>query len=418
MNEKLLHYIWKYRLFNQSNLYTIDDQKIHILHPGHHNQNQGPDFLHARIRINKIEWVGNIELHVKSSDWNHHKHSDDDNYKNVILHVVWIHDKSIDISFPTLQLQDITSKLLLHKYQNLTEKKKFIPCENIKPDLNDLLLLKLKERLVIERLQQKASQLQNSLEKLNFDWLELFWRLICRNFGGKINADAFEKIACNTPIKVLIKIQPDLFQIEAILFGQAGLLSHHHPDEYQRKLGKEYVFLKNKFSINKPRININYLRMNPNAFPTIRISQLAMFIHSNANDFLNILNHDNLDEIIKCFRIGTSDYWNTHYIFNKKSRFKKKYTGVEFINTIIINTIVIMKFLIEKNRNDSSYVENSINFLEKTKAESNLIIKEFQKNKLISKNAFDSQAYIQLKKEYCDHLGCLDCMIGKQIFKI
>ncbi|CAN5206507.1 DUF2851 family protein [soil metagenome] len=416
MKEKLLQFIWQFSYFNKGALTVSTGEYLQILHPGNINQGQGPDFLNAKICIGKTIWAGNIELHINASDWDLHKHSSDNNYKNIILHVVLNNDKPVE-NIPALELKDRISTMLLTRYDQLMQTNKIITCSDQINNVSSITLESWKDRLVIERLMQKAQGILIKAEKNNFHWEEVFWQVIARNFGITTNADAFELIANGLPLKILTKHKNHLFQIEAMLFGLAGLLNKQIDDEYSEKLRKEYAFLNQKYQLKQPALPVFFLRMRPDNFPTIRLAQLAMLVHKSLHLFSKILEEENINEVMKLLNVSASEYWNDHYKFSEVSKVKVKRTGKQMIRNIVINTVIPILFSYGIYHKRPSLKNKAVNWLEQLAEENNSVTKNFTDLNLSSKTAFCSQAFIQLKHEYCDKKRCLDCAIGNAILK-
>ncbi|MES2432092.1 MAG: DUF2851 family protein [Bacteroidota bacterium] len=417
MTERLLQYIWQFQYFNKNKLSTIENELVEIIRPGSLNNNQGPDFLNAQIRINNTVWAGNIELHIKSSDWLLHKHSSDKNYQNIILHVVWENDIDLDERFPVITLQDKVSKLLLNKYDDLMDTHAFIACENAAGSIDRLTWQSWKERLLIERLEQRSAVIFQHLSKNNYHWEETFWWLIARNFGIKVNADAFEQIANSLSINILAKNKNQIHQVEALLFGQAGLLNTDFEEKYPQMLKKEYAFLAKKYSLESIKIPLHFLRMRPSNFPTIRLAQLAALIHKSQHLFSAIKEIDSYNEVALLLNITANDYWHYHYMFDEPSGYKEKNIGKQMINNIMINTIAPILFGYGQYHNKPKHKLKVLEWLERMPAENNSITNAFIKLNITNKNAFDSQALIQLKNEYCNNKRCLECSIGNKLLK-
>lgn len=421
MKEKLLQYIWQFQYYNKNELTTTDGDTLQIIHQGNFNTNQGADFSEAKIKIGNTTWAGNIELHIHSSDWDLHSHSADKNYNNVILHVVWQHNKAIKDAdgntIPTLELQNRVSNLLLIRYEDLMHTSSFIPCENHTHTINGLTLLSWKQRLVAERLENKSAAIFSFLKRNNFHWEETFWWLIARNFGMHVNSEAFEKIARSLPVRILTKHKNHVQVLEALLFGQAGLLQKKFIEAYPLMLQKEYRFYQKKYKLEPPQIQLFFLRMRPANFPTLRLAQLAMLISSSTHLFSKIKESTSLIEIRKWLDVTANDYWHYHYVFDETSSFKKKKLGEQMINNILINTIVPVLFAYGLHHNEQSYKDKTISWLEEISSEKNNITKGFEALKFTNKNSFDSQSYIQLKNEYCNNKRCLDCAIGNALLK-
>lgn len=414
--EKLLQYIWQFQYFNKSELLTSAGEKLQIIFPGKLNTNQGPDFTNAQIKIDNTTLVGSIELHLKASQWNEHGHSNDANYKNVILHVVFENDLS-QSSVPVLELQPRISNLLLDRYTALMNASSFIPCTNAVSEVKEITWLSWKERLLAERLTRKSSIVFKFLEENNAHWEETFWWMLARNFGMKVNTEAFESMARTIPVNLLAKHKHQIHQLEALLFGQAGLLNETFTEDYPKLLQREYLFLKKKYDLNPIHNRVHFLRMRPGNFPTIRLSQLAGLIQNSAHLFSKVLEIEKLPEVKKLFDVTANDYWYYHYRFDEASSFKKKTIGKDMIDNVIINTIVPVLFAYGLYHKEENYKNKAILWLEDLPAETNSITKGFADLKLYSQSAFDSQSFIELKTQYCDNKHCLQCAIGNVLLK-
>ena len=417
MNERLLQFIWQLQYFNQKNLITEDKESLTIIHPGTLNTNQGPDFLNAQIKVNETVWVGNIELHILASDWVSHKHSDDTNFKNVVLHVVWQDDVKLDLPFPVLELQTRVSNILLSRFDELMKAQSFIPCERLINSVPSITLMAWKERLFVERMQHKAAVIMDYQSSNNNHWEETFWWLIARNFGISVNTDAFEKLARSLPLSILAKHKNQIHQTEALLFGQAGLLENDFTEDYPALLQKEYHFYKKKYQLQPAKIQMHFLRMRPSNFPTIRLAQLAMLIHNSLHLFSIIKETTELMAIKKLLSVTANDYWHYHYTFEEISDFKVKNLGTQMIDTIIINTIIPILFAYGQHLKENIYIEKAQLWMEQLSAEKNNITNGFKLLGIQNNNAFDSQSLIQLKNEYCNQKRCLHCSIGNKLLK-
>ena len=417
MNERLLQYIWQFQYFNFTDLKTQQGETLSILHAGLHNKNQGPDFLDAKIKINETIWAGNIELHVFSSDWKNHKHDDDSNYKNIILHVVWKDDVKLDMPFPVLELQSRVSKLLLEKYNNLVQSATAIPCASQIKSVDDFIWSSWKQRLLIERLLEKSQHVFYHLAATNNHWEEVFWRMLAKNFGIKVNAEAFEKIAVSLPVSILAKHKNQIQQLEALLLGQANVLTGSFKDDYCVMLQKEYFFLQKKYKLQPIDTPLHYLRMRPSNFPTVRLAQLAMLIHHSSHLFSKIIGSSSLKEIKQLLDVTANDYWHYHYLPDELSSLKKKKLGEQMVNNLLINTVVVVLFSYGHYLNEDKYKDRALAWLEEIAAEKNNVTKVFSNTGLAIKSAFDSQSLIQLKNKYCNYKRCLECSVGNNILK-
>ncbi len=417
MTEQLLQFIWQFQYYNKSNLISNKGEEIQIIHPGFHNTNQGPDFLNARVKIEDTILAGSIEIHINAGEWKVHKHSSDSNYNNVILHVVWINNKNLEVDFSTLELSSRVSSLLLNKYESLMMNRNFIPCEEQIATVNEFTFTAWKERLIVERLQEKATLISIKLEKSNNHWEEIFWQLLAKNFGIKINSDAFESMAISIPLSILAKHKNQLHQLEAMLMGQCGLLNNDFTNYYGVMLQKEYRFLQKKYDLKPTHMPLYFLRMRPANFPTIRLSQLAVLIHNSSHLFSIIKEAGNLKEVEKLLEVTANDYWHYHYSFDEETVFKKKKLGTQMIQNIIINTVLPFLYAYGWYNNAEPYKEKALLWATQLLPEQNFITKGFAELGINNKSAFDSQALIQLKNKYCNHKRCLDCAVGNSILK-
>jgi len=423
MKEEFLHYIWKFQLFNENELTLVDGSQLQIIHPGIQNFDAGPDFFNAQIRINDTKWAGNIELHLNTSDWIKHNHQIDKSYDNVILHVVWKNDKTIkrldDHPIPTLELYGLVKRQLLENYNVLINNSDWIPCAKSIHQVEDHVILSFKDRMLVERLEEKSERVNKLLIQFNNDWEEVLYQILVSNFGFKVNSLPMELLARSSPFNLLRKYQNDIQRLEALLFGQAGFLEGEFKGNYAIQLKEEYNFLRNKFKLLPMESSIwKFSRMRPPNFPTIRIAQIAALYAKHRNLFQRIKDAESLNELTEIFQIQNSEYWNSHYRFDVPALKKTdKNLGIRSINIILINTVVPLLFCYGKKLKEEKFVENAIGLLEKIPAENNQIIKKWKSLNLNVKFAFDSQALIQLKNKHCDLKKCLNCMIGNSIIK-
>lgn len=417
MTERLLQYIWQFQHFNQHNLLTEEGEILQVLHPGSLNTNQGPDFSDAKVRIGDTVWAGSIELHINSSHWKNHKHSEDKNYRNVILHVVWHHDINQQLACSTFVLQDRVAKTLLTKYAEMMHAGSFIACNKHVHLVDAISWVNWKERLLVERLEKRTQLIIALLQKSNNHWEEVFWWLLARNFGVTLNSSAFERIAFSIPVNLLAKHKGQIHQLEALLFGQAGLLDDDFSEDYPRMLQKEYLFLQKKYKLPKVKCSLNFLRMRPSNFPTVRLAQLAMLVHGSLHLFSKVKEAGDVKSIRILLQVTANDYWHYHYVFDEQSAFRKKRLGGQMTGNLLINTIIPVLFAYGQYQHDDSYKYKAMQWLEEIKAEENSITKEFKALGIESKTAFDSQALLTLKNDYCSKKRCLDCSIGNYILK-
>ncbi len=420
MKEDFLYFIWQHQAFDQHNLRAKNGDKIQVIHPGNLNFSSGPDFFNAKVRIGNHIWAGNIEIHVRSSDWFVHGHEQNPNYDNVILHVVWEYDVPVfntkGVEIPVLELKNVIKREMLEKYKQFFSKNTALKCSNDQPVLNEHEKKFYEEALFTERLQNKTGRIFQILEKNNQDWETVLYIMLLRYFGVKNNSDAFEEIAQRLPYSIFKKHKHDLDQSESLLMGVAGLLEEDFPfDPYYAKLRAEYLFLKEKYQLKPIQTNLNFGRTRPSGFPTIRLSQFARLYFSAHDLFSTLIKNDEVSNIKKALRINANDYWNKHFNFGKPSKERKKYTGENFINNLILNVVLPLKYAYF-----SYYDEVNPDALFKIAMElppeKNRKTGYFEQSGLVIENALASQAYIQLFDYYCSLNKCLHCRMGNKIF--
>ena len=418
MTEQLLSQIWKNGYFQKKDLKTIDQKGVHIINCGTLNLDEGPDFLPAKIKIDNILWVGNIEIDLKTSYWKKHKHHTSKNYKNVILRIVWEHDiQTINSTIPILELKDFVPKYLLTQIEYWLSNKELLPCQKHLAKIPKIIWSSWKERMLIERLEFKTKHINELLQKQNNHWEQTFFILLSQSFGLKVNSESFGLIAESIQVNIFGKIKKSLIQIEALLLGQANLLNENFNENYPQQLKKEYLFLKQKFKLKSPPIKVSFLRMRPYAFPTIRLAQLASLLFVSHHLFSKIIEAKSYKELRKLFQIEVSDYWIDHFRFDKKSKKSDKKMTEEFFIRICINTIYPLLFLYAQKKDLPDLRDKVIQFFSSTKAEENKITKLWSQRFIENKNAFDSQSLYHLYQEYCTQKKCLNCAIGNHILK-
>lgn len=421
MKEAFLHYLWKFQKFNNLSLKTTSGEDISIINSGQYLELSGPDFFNAQICIGNQKWAGNIEIHLKSSDWYIHHHEEDRAYENVILHVVWEHDTEIfrknNIEIPVLELQYFVDPKVVASYQALQSKKSWIYCENQLEGFPNFILNNWLERLFFERLERKSKPIFELLNETNSDWEAVLFLLLAKNFGLNTNGDLFLTIAKAIPFSVIRKESFELENLEALLFGTSGLLDKDVEDTYASDLRFRYHFLANKYQLQKPVIQaVQFFKHRPDNFPTIRLAQLAALYHSNRNLFSNLIGLCSLKEMYTILSVTTSNYWMTHYQFDSTSPCKKKQLSQSFIDLVVINTIAPLQFAFAKSQG-KEITEEVIQLFKDIKAEKNVILDKFKLVGIVAKNAFDSQSLLQLKNEYCNKSNCLQCAIGIELLK-
>ncbi len=422
MTEAFLHYLWQFQQFDKSNLQTISSEPISVLKTGILNTDAGPDFSHARLQINDIEWAGSVEIHINSSDWKNHNHQENEAYNNVVLHVVWEDDKPIlrqdGSSIPTLELKPISDITLLHKYQQLLDNQSVIPCESYFKVVSVLSKIGILDRVLTKRLEQKAQIVSELFKQNNGDWEETAYQLLARNFGFKLNSEAFLRLAQNLPLKVLQKHRNNATQIEAMLFGQAGMLEN--VDEYSAKLTQEYDFFATKFSLKSTQLGSHewkFLRTRPANFPTIRLAQLAKLISQQQSFFSLFTQTNNIEDLRSALKIEQSAYWQEHYNFGKVAGKNLVGLGRDSVNNILINTVIPLLACYSEKIDNQELMSRCVSFLEALPAEKNHITEMWEGLGLEIKTSFDSQASIELYNNFCKQKRCLSCNVGVEILK-
>ena len=428
--EQLLHYTWKHKLYPLKELTTNDGQRVEIVDPGLHNRNAGPDFFNAKIRIGSTMWVGNVEIHDKSSDWYQHGHDKDSRYDNVVLHVAAELDTEVMKSngeyVPQLQLS--VPDDVLTNYDELQKTDEYPPCYKVIPHLSALIIHSWMAALQTERLEQKTEAIRKRAELCNGSWEDAYFVTLARNYGFGINGEVFEQWAYNIPLNAVAHHRDDLFQIEAIFMGQAGLLELDSiPEYYQKdalndgyfaKLRNEYQYLAHKFSMKPIDFKLwRFLRLRPQNFPHIRISQLANLYYQQKAGLSQLIECETLDELKNVLKSQVTPYWETHYTFGSTSPKNEKHLSYGSINLLMINTAIPMLFAYGRHTTKEVLCDRAFDFLEQLKAENNHIIRMWQQVGLPVKTAGDSQALIQLKKEYCDKKECLRCRFGYEYLR-
>lgn len=417
VSEKLLQYIWQFQYFQKTGLRTTDGEAVEIISPGTWNHHQGPDFFDAQVRIGDVLLAGSVELHVRTSLWKQHGHDGDANYRNVILHVVYEHNAEMNFSLPVVELRDRIPHLLLDRYRQLMDTPGFIPCGASLRRTPPLVWTSWKERLVAERLTRKAALIEGFLKLNQLHWQETFWWMLARNFGVKINTDAFEAMARSIPMRLLSRHRNQIHQLEALLLGQSGLLEKEFGEAYPQLLQREYRFLKKKYGLRPIHAPIYFLRMRPQNFPTVRLAQLAMLVHSSDHLLSSLIDLEELPAVRALLTVTANDYWNDHYLPGEKAVFKKKTLGRDMIENIIINTVVPMIFAYGLYQKDSRLQEKAIRWLELAAQEHNSVTKGFTELGVQVHGAFDTQALLELRTHYCLHKRCLQCAVGNSLLK-
>lgn len=421
MKEDFLHYIWLYKKLDITNLYTSQKEKIEILNFGQYLQTAGPDFFNAQLIIGTQKWAGNIEIHLKSSDWYLHHHESDSNYDNVILHVVWEHDVEIyrkdNSEIPVLELKSCVALNEVNKYTNLMHSKSWINCENQISTLDEFIIVNWKERLFFERLERKSLFINELLRESNNNWDAVLFYLLAKNFGLNTNGEAFLKMAKATPFSIIRKESQNIENMEALFFGMSNLLEETHQDVYFKELQTNWNYLKQKYKFEKVTYEpLQFFKLRPDNFPTIRLSQLASLYVNVQHIFEQAVQTKDINELYKLLSVKTTNYWETHYTFDKVSKLKKKQISKSFIDLVIINTIIPLQFAhsLYLGKDNSEAI---IQLIKQVRPEKNTIIEKFKHFKVHVNDAYDSQSLLQLKNEFCNKNKCLQCHIGIHLIK-
>lgn len=418
--ERLLHYIWKYKLYSPFNLRTTDGERVSIIDPGILNTDAGPDFFNAKIKIKDELWAGTVEIHNNSSDWNNHRHNNDEAYDSVILHVVETENARIrrrDGEFiPQLVLR--IPREVKKSVESLTLHEQPLPCLSSLSSIPRLHVANWLEALSAERLQRKTNDILRNLNLCDNDWNEIFYISLARSLGVGVNSDAFERLAKSLPLRCIQKHRNNVMQVEAMLFGQAGILEGPSEDEYYKKLQQEYLFLRQKFTLQAPdALLLRSLRTRPYNFPHVKLAQIAAIWCRYPTLFSEILDRKTPADAMKLFEVSVSEYWQTHYHFQYSSTCKEKPLGGMALQIIAINTIVPVMMAYAAKNKEQKYADKALSWLHSMPPEKNSIVGMFAKSGIKTENAADSQALIQLKREYCEKKKCLYCRIGHQLLK-
>lgn len=422
MKESFLHFLWRWRRFDLNDLSATTGEKIEIIHPGELNDHAGPDFFNAKIRIGSTLWAGNVEMHVQASEWLVHGHDSDPAYDNVVLHVVWEEDRPVvrpnGERIPCIALRGRVPLRLLQIYERLTHESAWIPCQSFFSTAAAVVRLNWLDRLLVERLEEKTGAIAALLAASENHWESAFYCSLARNYGLKVNAEPFEALARSLPVTILAKHKNNLMQIEALLFGQAGMLDAVFSEPYPQQLAQEYRHLRHKYSLVPLATHQwKFLRLRPANFPTVRIAQFAALIHQSAHLFSKILETTEVRSLLHLFDAEPGAYWQTHYQLDKPSAKREKSPGRNFVELLIINTITPFLFHYGKVKDDETYQKRALNLLENLSPESNAILDGWANLGVASKNAYQTQSLIHLKTRYCDAKRCLECGIGNAILK-
>jgi hypothetical protein len=423
VTESFLQYIWQYQYFDRKELKTSQGEIITVIRTGTLNQHAGPDFIHANINIDSVEWAGHVEIHVKASEWVQHKHDLDKAYDNVILHVVWDQDNIIKRSdgtvIPTLELKGRTNNELFRSYKKLINQPHPVPCAGLLSQVPSIVRTSTIERALIKRLESKSKVIAETLKKNNNDWEETTYQVLGKNFGFKVNAEPFEKLVQIVSYKTILKHADKLQQVEALLLGAAGLINKRN-DEYSELIAKEFNLLGTKYSLHEKQLHKSqwrFLRLRPANFPTIRIAQFASFLCGQKHLFSAIIATESARELKQLLDVTQSVYWQKHYQLGKPAAKIIAGLGESAMENIIINTVAPLLAAYSKQKDEPLWMERAVDFLSSIPPENNSITRLWQSIDWKAKSAFDSQGLIELKNNYCAKRLCLHCTIGTSILK-
>lgn len=421
MSEDFLQFIWEHQLMNPGNLFTTNGEPVMIVEPGQRNYDSGPDFFNAKVKIGDTVWAGNVEIHRHSSDWHRHHHQGNDAYDSIILHAVNHYDQPVfrdnGQEIPTLVMD--YPRHLAENYSHLLTARTWIPCQTRFHTMDPVLLKIGFNRLMIERLQDKTTEIRDKLNRNQFNWNETFYQLLARNFGFKINSLPFELLARSLPYPIAARHRDNPLQMEALYFGQSGLLHEELlGDDYFLKLRDEYGFLHKKYDLRPVSAHLwKFLRLRPVNFPTIRIAQFAALISRSDGLFAGLLETADPGKLLSCYDVQASEYWDTHYRFSYPSRKKIKRLGTEALNNIIINTVVPCLYLYGSMNNQPQISERALEWMDAVPPENNSVIDQWRKLGVQPQSAFETQALLLLKTKYCESRKCLHCHIGNRLIR-
>lgn len=420
MKEDFLQYIWANSLYKEREFTTHTGKKVRVLHPGEVNRDAGPDFFNARVRMDGLVLAGNVEIHLRSSDWYRHGHHSDAAYDNVILSVVKTDDARVYNSAGR-EVECVVPEFADDLYREYV----FMRDSRLRPGCARRLGGMAKEwfylvlpSLAVERLERKVEDIRSLLRLTGNDWEECFYRLLCKYWAGNVNSEAFYRLALALPYKVLLKYAGRLPVVEALLFGVSGLLEGAEEDEYGRMLKKEYAYYRVKHRlVEMPAQSWRFLRIRPGSFPTVRLALLAAFICRFRAVMPHLTGTESVKEALAFFDIEASPYWDTHYLFGKESAASKKRMGKKLRQVLLINALVPFLFIYGREQGNERLAEKALKWLEQTEPEDNRIIQVWEKCGFVFDSALQTQALIQLKKEYCDKRLCLECRVGREVLK-
>lgn len=420
MKEDFLHFVWKNLDPSCKVFITEGGEEMEIVHRGDYNTDAGPDFSMAKIRIGKLLWIGNVEIHIHSSDWYRHHHEQDDSYANVILHVVWKHDRNVITKggkiLPTLSLESIINKSQLKNYLRILRNRSVFPCLQKKNPLPEIYYINAFEKAWVQRIERKLVPIRKDLLETKGDWNEVAFRAMARNFGFRTNSIPFDYWSRITPLKLIEKNKDDILNLEALFFGQAGFLSIPSRDPYHAVLKEKYEKLSSTFGLQCMNVSSwKFARMRPVNFPTVRMAQLAVLLHQRKSIFADFFQRRAFTELIEELMVVPSDFWLHHYMFGKPSRVRFKRLGREAAENIIINTLVPLQVAYGIEKGMPEFITYAEDLLKAIPAERNFIVGKWTREGFKCNNAFDSQAMIEMWNSLCAEKKCLNCSVGSKI---
>ncbi len=417
MDEYFLHYLWKFQKFDQKPFRLTNGSELKVFYPGYSNQNAGPDFLEAKIRIDDIEWAGAVEIHHRASDWIHHNHQSDKKYHGVILHVVWVADKDIQLPdgtiIPTFQMADYQNGSLEADYRKYINQPVNIKCASFLHRIDPLTITNMLDQALVERLSQKSDKILGLAKSCGGDWEKVTFRILAENFGFSVNNSAFEAWARTMDFSLLNRYSDQPDKCFALAYGQAGFLDDP-PDAHAEALKGEYLHLKNKHQLSPmmERHHWKFSRLRPANFPTVRMAELLTVYLKKQGFFSSLIHTSDIKEVNKLFKSELPAYWKSHYDFGMKLQKRVNNLGQASIDILIINTVAPLLAAYSRYIDDQQFMDRAVQFLNAIAPEENKITREWSALGLSINNAADSQALIQRYKNYCIKKRCLNCNIG------
>jgi hypothetical protein len=423
MKEEFLHYVWQHRHYDFRNLKTSWGQRLNVLFPGYHNYDAGPDFLQAVVTIDDVRWVGNVEIHCRSSDWLRHKHQEDDKYKSVILHVVYEHDMEIQLDeneiVPTLELKERIPTEMFVRYESLMKVPDLLLCRTQSLNVAPLIIQSQLSEVLIERIMRRQNGFQNTLMNCHSDWNELIYRVMAVGFGCKKNVTAFELLAQSLPFRIVRSHLASKLQVYALVFGQSGLLDAEEYDEYSERLRYEYDYLRYKYQLTPIGAHQwNWLRLRPQNFPSLRLAQFAQLLYETGDSLMERVLYSPYPQLRQWLSVVPDDYWECHYQLGKTTVEHASGVGAATVDLLIINTVVPLRFSYARFTGDDAMQEGALSLLEEVRFEDNVTTRAFADSGFPCRSAYDSQAQLELMEHYCARKRCLQCSIGEKLVRL